>query len=1140
MEDTLERTDKTPNWLERPLGNVITINWETVLFTLLMIAAVFTRFYDLETRVMSHDESLHTYYSWRLFKGFGFEHTPLMHGPLQFHFIALSYFLFGDSDFSARIFAALTSIATIGIMWKYRRYLGRTGALVAAFLLTISPFMMYYGRYVRNEAYVGLFGVALIWAILRYLDTGEYKYLLVVTASTVLHFTAKETAFIYSFQAVLFLGFLFVRNVTQREWPNPDQRRAFLIVLIVAFLCFGASGGLYFGGRGGEFLSPTATAAPANPDEVLTGEGISANQLAVYFGGFGMLALAGGAFFLLAGYGLNNLRRERTFDLIILLTTLVLPMGAPFVIRALGWNPMDYSSQGILRSAAVVVPVFALTLAIGWFWNLRVWLINAALYYAVFTVFYTTLFTNGLGFFTGLVGSLGYWLEQQAVKRGNQPWYYYLLIQIPIYEYLPLLGSLLALALGIRRSAAKQDEDEEETEFYKDDDYRPGENGPTTIEEPEPVLLEERIVETGEGVLVPLLGFWVLSSLAAYTLAGEKMPWLTFHIALPMILLTGWALGQVIDRIDWAAFREKGGPLALALLFVFIPGAIATVFTLLGSNPPFQGSELTQLQATSTFMLALLSTAASGWGLWAIARSWAGGQLARLAVIGFFALLTLLTTRTAVTATFIHHDQATEYLVYAHSAGPVKEVLAQAEEISRRTAGDLSMAVAYDNDVSWPFTWYMRNYPNHRYYGESPTRDLRDVPFIVVGDDNFDKLLPVVGQAYYQFDYIRMWWPNQDYFNLTWDRVRDAVTNPQMRAALFNIWFNRDYTLYGQLTNNDLSLANWYPSDRMRLYIRKDIAAEIWEFGIGPSSGELVADPYEGKGITLPPDLFFGASGDGPGQLNAPRGVAVGADGTIYVADSRNHRIQQFSRDGEPLNTWGSFADAATGNAPGGTFNEPWDLAVGPDGSVLVADTWNHRVQRFSADGEFLAMWGFFGAGEAPEAFWGPRSVAVSADGRVFVTDTGNKRIVVFTLDGEFVTEFGEVGFSPGQFDEPVGLALDGLGQLFVADTWNQRIQVLTTDGIPIRNWELFAWFGDSLDNKPYIAVDGENDRVYIADPEGYRILEYTLAGEFIRYWGDYSTGSDGFGLVSGLALDADGGLWVTDGLNNRVLHFQP
>ena len=93
---------------------------------------------------------------------------------------------------------------------------------------------------------------------------------------------------------------------------------------------------------------------------------------------------------------------------------------------------------------------------------------------------------------------------------------------------------------------------------------------------------------------------------------------------------------------------------------------------------------------------------------------------------------------------------------------------------------------------------------------------------------------------------------------------------------------------------------------------------------------------------------------------------------------------------------WGSFADANKGDAPGGTFNEPWGIAVAPDGSVYVADTWNYRVQKFTADGKFVQMWGYFGQAEAPDAFYGPRSIAVDNDGRVYVGDTGNKRIVVF------------------------------------------------------------------------------------------------------------------------------------------------
>jgi uncharacterized protein (TIGR03663 family) len=138
----------------------------------------------------------------------------MMHGPLQFHLIALSYFLFGDSDFTSRIPHALASILSVVFLWNFRRYLGRAGALIAAALWVISPYMLYYGRYARNEAFVGLFGLMTLWAILRYLETGKNHYLFWLTAATVLHFTSKETAFIYTAQALLFLGFYFLHRLS--------------------------------------------------------------------------------------------------------------------------------------------------------------------------------------------------------------------------------------------------------------------------------------------------------------------------------------------------------------------------------------------------------------------------------------------------------------------------------------------------------------------------------------------------------------------------------------------------------------------------------------------------------------------------------------------------------------------------------------------------------------------------------------------------------------------------------------------------------------------------------------------------------------------------------------------------------------
>jgi len=368
-----------------------------------------------------------------------------------------------------------------------------------------------------------------------------------------------------------------------------------------------------------------------------------------------------------------------------------------------------------------------------------------------------------------------------------------------------------------------------------------------------------------------------------------------------------------------------------------------------------------------------------------------------------------------------------------------------------------------------------------------------------------------------------------------------------MRSAVFQIWLNRDYTEYAELTSQTgpLSPETWSPAARMRVYIRKDIVSKIWEFGASPVElSPAATDPYAAKAITLSPLQVIGSSGSQPGQFQAPRGIKIAPDGSIYVADSRNHRIQHFSADGQLLQAWGSFADQASGEAPGGTFYEPWDVAVGRDGSVYVSDTWNHRIQKFTADGQFIKMWGYFGQGEAPEAFWGPRGLAVDKEGRLYVMDTGNKRVVIFDPDGNFISQFGTAGYEPGQFDEPVGLALDSMNNVYITDTWNQRIQVMapssdTLQYQPLRSWDFTGWEGQSLDNKPFLAVSPVNGHIFVTDPEKPRVVEFDPEGNVIRCWGDYSSGPDGFGLASGVAVGADGDVWVSDGANNLLLRFR-
>jgi predicted membrane-bound mannosyltransferase/sugar lactone lactonase YvrE len=1109
------------NWLDRPLLGGLSLKWSAVIFIGIVIIAILSRFYLLEARVMSHDETSHVYFSWLLEQGRGYKHDPVTHGPLQFHLIAFSYFMFGDNDLSARLPFAIASILSVAFLWNYRRYLGKIGWVVAAALMVISPYMLYYGRYARNEALVVLFGLVSFWALLRYLETSAVKYLFWLTAATALHFTAKETAYIYTAQLMIFLALYFITRVYQSTWVHPKQRNRFLIAIFVAITAFMFAGGWLLLGSQAPAISGTETAAPAVPGEQTITSALIIPIPVLIIAIFGIVAVIVGLYFLIRGYGLAQLRSERSFGVIILLSTLVLPMLTPFPVKVLGWDPLDYTSIGMWRTGLVMLPLAIIAILIGLWWNARVWLTNAALFYAIYIVFYTTLFTNGTGFFTGMVGSLGYWIAQQAVERGNQPWYYYIFLQVPIYEYLTALGSLLALGLAIFRRKT-----------FSDNNVPPlEETEPETDPEPNPQRL-----------MVTLLGFWVITSIFAYTYAGEKMPWLTVHIALPMILLSGWSFGYLIETTNWKEVRARRGILAIILLIIFLTSLFGMFSSLLGTNPPFQGKQLEQLQATSTFLLSFIMVIASGVGLVYLMRSWSLAQTIRLAGLTFIGILALLTARTAYTASFINYDYTNEFLVYAHSGPGAKMIMSQVDEISRRTAGDNQMVVAYDNKSTYPFWWYLRNYPNARYYAANPTRDLRDSPVIIVGSENYGKIEPIVGQAFDRFEYIRMWWPNQDYYNLTWERIKNAFVDPAMRSALFQIWLNRDFTEYSQVVDRDMSPPNWQPSETMRMYLRKDITSQIWNYGVGPSTEEIVADPYEGKEVTLEADIVFGIQGTEPGQFQRPRGIAIAPDGSIYVADTENHRIQHLDREGNPLQTWGSFADLAQGEAPGGTFFEPWGLALGPDGSVYVADTWNHRIQKFSPEGEFLDMWGFFGQAERPDAFWGPRDVVVDTDGRVILSDTGNKRIVIFGPNGDFIAQFGEEGFAEGQFYEPVGLALDDDGNLYVADTWNQRIQSFAPDGSgsfsPLNSWDIFGWYGQSLDNKPFLDVNDQL-QIFATDPEGVRVLQFTNTGEIIGYWGDYSQGSDGFGLVGAIALDTLGGVWVSDPGNNRIMHFK-
>jgi predicted membrane-bound mannosyltransferase/DNA-binding beta-propeller fold protein YncE len=1087
-------TSQTPansRWnLDLPISKIFAWNLENFLVLIVLFLAIVTRLYGLGDRAFSHDEVNAISASYSLATTGNLSWLPMEHGPLQMHLIALSFIVFGDNDFTARLPAALFSVATVGIaLLLFRRYLGRKGALVAGLLFLISPYMLYYGRYQRNEAFIIVWSLLTMYAVLRYLERGEAGILVLFTAVNALHFTDKATGYIYAGGTMIFLTGYFISRLIPRMHVSRQTWLRFLISLAVAAVFLIASAIML---QHADFL----TMIPG-----------------VLVGAVGLAAAGYGFFLLVPSLRAINFREDRSFDLMVLLGTLVLPFTAAVFMGPLGKvfgtkAPQDMlfsslrsipdllKSYDFYTSMAYIIPLVVISVLIGILWKRRLWPILALIFLGIFAVFFTTVFTNAGGLFDGMVSFLGYWIQQHAEQRGGQPWFYYVFLQIPIYEYLPAIGTVIASAIAIRRKLWIS---------VSEQPFQP----PSAADDTQTPL-----------PTISLFLFWTLFSLGIFSWAGEKMPQETMLISAPMILAAAWAAGYLLETKS-AGISQK-----------FFRWTL-------------------DIPAHTT-------------------------QLVRWATLVVLAVLALLTARTAYFATYVNYDYPDEYMAYAHGGTGPKIVLKEIERLSNLTTGGPYMVVAYDYWMGYPYWWSLRHYPNQIDFVDNPTADIRRAAVVVVSDQNNDKVVPILGQDYVSFRLTRMWWHNEDYFNLKWDYINTEYlgneraknisspprmsigeylklawghiapffTNPKVREAVLQIWLNRDFTQWGELKGHGgYTLDDWSLHEGMTVYFRKDILDYLGGSTQGIAVPTTGYDPYELSRIDLVPDLFFGQTGNQPGQFSAPRAVAVAPDASLYVADSLNHRIEHFDAKGNLLKAWGSFADVQQGNAPGGTFNEPWGIAVGPDGSVYVADTWNHRIQKFSADGAFLAMWGAKpGTATADEVrFYGPRAIAVDAQGRVFVSDTGNKRIVIFSSDGQLLGQFGTPGAGDGQLDEPVGLAMDEQGKVYVADTWNHRVQIFApgADGVyaPVEVFDVNGWFGTSPDTKPYLTVDSVH-HIYITDPGTCRIIEFNERGVVLSVWGACGDDPNSLNTPTGLAVDPQGGLWVTDTRHDRLVHY--
>ena len=295
----------------------------------------------------------------------------------------------------------------------------------------------------------------------------------------------------------------------------------------------------------------------------------------------------------------------------------------------------------------------------------------------------------------------------------------------------------------------------------------------------------------------------------------------------------------------------------------------------------------------------------------------------------------------------------------------------------------------------------------------------------------------------------------------------------------------------------------------------------------------------------------FGTAGSGPGQLKEPRSTAIAAGGNVYVLDSGNSRVQEFSSAGAYIGTFGA---SGTGN---GNFKAPYAMVEDTKGNLWVADTGNNRVQEFNSKNEYSSQFG--GEGAAAGQFKEPKGIAITSAGGIFVSDAANNRIEKFNEKGEFQLTFGYgvsngeaklqvcasscragiAGSGTGQFNAPHGIAVSGTGNVWVADSANHRIEEFKENGEYVKSVGSNGTGNGQFTEPDGIAIDASGN-LWVSDGASDRIQKFTSSGEYLTSMGIKGTGPGQFEGPWGIAIAASANMYVADAKNNRVQRWVP
>jgi len=763
-----------------PAGRVPRLTLEGALWAGLILLAVVTRFWDLGSRALHHDESLHAYFSWLFATGGGYVHDPLMHGPFLFHANALVYLLLGDSDASSRYVPALFGVALVALPSLLRgpRHLGRWGALAAGCLFLISPAFLYQSRYIRHDIYTVVGSLVLLIAIFRYLEKPERPWLITMAASLAFLLTNHEIVFGI---AAVFFGLLAAALLVGRLRP----------VLPIAVGTAALAYGLWHFKPG-----PLDRSLPNIPWQ---GNPSPAEQRAYYQALFTHPKFFSVLIVLLLGLAAAVWMIARLRD-------------PARVAAGQGWADALFADAprgsvgAAVREAWRDGPGLAIALAVG---------------LAIFVTLFTSLFTNMYGLVSSTIatdGTLLYWLGQHHVRRGDQPWFYFLVL-MPQYElFAVLFGGAATVLTGLQALRA----------------------------------LATRRVPPGF-FFRGFVAVWFLAIFAALSWAGEKMPWLVIHISLPATLLAAALLGELAERWRAGGARRWGWP-ETGLLAALLAAAGAWYALAAG----YTYGTFVDGATTGGWERAITAEAASRWWLLAVPPAaalallvgwwaWRGAQRTGAAgLVAVVALLALLQVHLAWRLVYQEGDVPRDMLIYTQTSPDVLRTVHELDRLSAELTGGNGLEILFDDNrgVSWPMQWYLRDFPNARLYPGSfqtpPT-----APVVLVGDANVSRVEPMM-EGYTEQPYVLRWWfpeghyrdfaiaPELDPGDSAWQSADQphglgAVVRSVVDSLATQLTPEGQQRLYRLFMYRDLDEPIGHPGGYtpMRLYVRNDLVP-LW------------------------------------------------------------------------------------------------------------------------------------------------------------------------------------------------------------------------------------------------------------------------------------------------------------------------